>query len=471
MSKMKKYINLFLCAALALAACTPIKPNEQPADEYLGNKARVELSTSERIPAEGGTLVATVRRSPEFEISIPKNAEWLSCSQVDSVVTVKVSANTSAVARYARIGVIDKELQISVTSFEVIQNGSEKDVEPIKYKAFSAGPETITVAGKETATIISVTADDAVAWTVTSDNTAFVPNPTSGSGNATIKVSFPANTTKNEVKAAITVSTTSTEVRNNSYAISITQEPGAEVKPAVKPAPGTVLAEWYFCKAQTEALAAHFSEAVSDELADAPGNGGCYVEPNVSGKGRLEYYNGCDKAAAGVVDQAHKRCKRAVGSYGEPCPYGTYKDDYILWTAYTESEAPIAAGTKLHLFFALRPNKAFIMKYWLIEYLDGEEWKPALETKDGDGFKYNVELFFASGAGNETNTFIEPTVTLTKDTEAAKFRITAVSNIGADGTKVEVITAAGALRFSGEDCNANTPEYSVKRHPVIDVVQ
>lgn len=467
---MKKYISIFLCAALALAACTPIKPSDQPTDEYLGNKARVELSTSERIPAEGGTLVATVRRSPAFEISIPKTAEWLSCSQADSVITVKVSANTSAVARYARIGVIDKELQISVTSFEVIQNGSEKDVEPVKYKAFSAGPENIYVAGKETSAIISVTAED-VEWTVTSDNPAFVPDPTSGSGNATINVSFPANTTKTEVKATITVSTTSTEVRNNSYAIAITQEAGADVKPAVKPTPGTVLAEWYFCKAQTDALAAHFSEAVGDELADAPGNGGCYVEPNVSGKGRLEYYNGCDKAAAGVVDQAHKRCKRAIGSYGEPCPYGTYKDDYILWTAYTESEAPIAAGTKLHLFFALRPNKGFIMKYWLIEYLDGDEWKPALETKDGDGFKYNIELFYASGAGNETNTFIEPTVTLSKDTEAAMFRITAVSNVGADGATVEVITAAGALRFSGEDCNANTPEYSVKKHPVIDVVE
>lgn len=467
---MKKYISLFLCAALAFAACTPEGPNSQPTDDYLGNKARVELSTSDRIPAEGGTLVATVRRSPKFDISVPKTTDWLSCSQADSVITVTVQANTSAVARYARIGVIDKELQISVTSFEVIQEGSEKDVEPVKYKAFSAGPEAVEVAAKETSAVISVTAED-IEWSISSSNADFKPDPASGKGNATVNVSFPANTTKEEVVATLTVSTTSDEVRTKSFDIVITQAAAADEKPAVKPAPGTVLAEWYFCKAQSDALAAHFSEAVSDELADAPGNGGCYVEPNVSGKGRLEYYNGCDKAAAGVVDQPHKRCKRAVGTYGEPCPYGTYKDDYILWTAYTDTEAPLAAGTKLHLFFALRPNKGFIMKYWLIEYLDGDEWKPALETKDGNGFKYNVELFYASGAGNETNTFIEPTVTLSKDTDAAVFRMTAVSNMGADGAVVEVITAAGALRFSGEDCNANTPEYSVKRHPVIDVVE
>ena len=209
---------------------------------------------------------------------------------------------------------------------------------------------------------------------------------------------------------------------------------------------------------------------MKDELADAPGNGGCYVEPNVQGKGRLEYYNGCDKAAAGIVDAAHKRCKRAVGTYGEPCVYGTYKDDYILWSAYTESGAPLAAGTKLKLNFALRPNSTGVMKYWLIEYLDGEEWKPALTVKDGDGFKYNVELFWAEGA--QTNTFIEPVVTLSKNTDGAIFRMTCVSNAGAgDGLPVEILNKSHALRFAGEDCNANTPEYSVKDHPTIKVVE
>ena len=471
MTKMKKYISLFLCAAFAFAACQSLNPDKiVPTEEYAGSRASVELSTADPLPAEGGTLKATVHRSPAFEASLPKTADWITCSQADSVLTLTVKANPSAVTRHAHVSIIDKELKISVTSFDIVQAGNEKEVEPIKYKDFSAGPESIAVGAKETSAVFTITAEE-VPWTITSDNPSFVPDPASGSGNATVTVSFPANTKKEEVKAVLTVATTATDVREQSFTVTITQEPGSDEKPAEKPAPGTVLAEWYFCIAQTDILALHFNEAVKDELADAPGNGGCYVEPNVSGKGRLEYYNGCDKAATGVVDQAHKRCKRAVGTYGEPCAYGTYKDDYILWTAYTESGAPIAAGTKLHLFFALRPNKAFIMKYWLIEYLDGEEWKPALTVKDGDGFKYNVELFYASGQGNETNTFIEPTVTLSKDTEAAKFRMTATSNIGADGTAVTVISAAGALRFSGEDCNANTPEYSVTRHPIIDVVQ
>ena len=469
MTKMKKYLSILACAIMAFACNPKVNPDDE-AKEYAGSRASVELSTSERLPAEGATLTAVVHRSPAFTVSVPKTADWLSCSVADSVVTVNVKANTSAVARAARLSVIDKEMDISITSFDVVQNGSDKDVEPVVYKDFSAGPETIAVAAKETSAVVSVSADDSVEWTVTSDNEAFVPEPASGKGSATVTVKFPANTAKAEVKANVTVSTASTEVRTSSYVIAITQEAAKDVKEAVKPAPGTVLAEWYFCIAQADVLAAHFAEAVTDELADAPGNGGCYVEPNVSGKGRLEYYNGIDKAAAGVVDKAHKRCKRAVGSYGEPCVYGTYKDDWILWSAYTESEAPIAAGTKLMLQFTLRPNSVGVMKYWLIEYLDGDEWKAALPVKDGDGFKYNVELFWETG--NQTNTNINPTVTLSKDTEGAIFRMTAVSDCTAgEGTPVGVISASHALRFAGEDCNANTPHYSVKEHPMIKVVE
>lgn len=473
MNKMKKYISLFLCAAIALTACQNLTPEKiVPNEEYAGSRASVELSSADPIPAEGGTITAKVHRSPAFEVSLPKTADWVTVSQSDSTLSITAKANPSAVSRHAHVSIIDKELKISVTSFDVVQEGSEKDVEPVKYKDFSAGPEAVNVAAKETSAVISVTADEAVEWTITSSNAAFVPDPASGKGSATVTVSFPANTEKAEVSATLTVSTASTEVRNNSYTITITQEAAKDEKEAVKPAPGTVLAEWYFATSQVDILAAHFNEATADDLADAPGNGGVWVEPNVSGKGRLEYYNGIDKAAAGILDAAHKRCKRSIGSYGEPVVYGTYKDDYILWTAYTENDAPLAAGTKLSLYFVLRPNNFFVMKYWLVEYLDGDEWKVAGTAKEGDGFKYNVELTYADGSGNQTNTVINPVVTLSKDTEAAIFRITATSNAGCmDGAPVTLINKSHALRFAGEDCNANTPQYSVKEHPMIKVVE
>jgi len=463
---MKKLFYI-ICSAAVLFGCTPTSNNSIDFSDYEGNQVKVTLSSEAAIPAEGGSVTATVSTNMDFDVRIPEKDSWLTFSRADSVLTFTASANTASTLRYTSAAIVDTQRDIIMTRIEIQQAGTEKEV--VK-KTFSVSPTSISVDADATSAGFGVTGD--VSWTVKSDNASFVPSPASGTGNGTVTVSFPANTnTESEVTANLTVSTED-DAYVTSYTVTITQ---AKAKAAgldpVKPAAGTVLAEWYFATSQLEVLSTHFNEAVTDELADAPGNGGLYVEPNVSGKGRLEYYNGIDKAAAGIVDSAHKRCKRSIGSYGEPVVYGTYKDDYILWTAYTENEAPLAAGTKLALNFVLRPNNVLIMKYWLVEYLDGDEWKVAGETKDGDGFKYNVELFYTDGSGNQTNTFINHTVTLTKDTDAAVFRITAVSNTGSDGNAVSIINKSQALRFAGEDCNANTPEYSVKEHPMIKVVE
>ena len=242
---MKKHISIFLCAALAFAACTP-QSAETADDVYQGIRASVEMSSDEAIPADGGQLVVTLHRSPEFTVSVPKTATWLSYSQADSVITFKAGANPSAVLRYARVGIIDKDLQIAITNFDVMQAGTAKDVAPVTYKQFSVSPEEITVEAKATSATFTVTADDEVAWTVTSDNSAFTADPASGNGKKTVTVSFPANTAKEVVKANLTVSTASTEVHTNSYVIAISQEAAKDEQDAVKPAAGTVLAEWEF---------------------------------------------------------------------------------------------------------------------------------------------------------------------------------------------------------------------------------
>jgi len=468
MHEMKKHICILTLAALAFA-CTPAANETQEEEIYAGNQAKVTFSSADPIPAEGGSVNVTVSTTLDFSYSLPATAKWLTVSQKDSVLTFTAPANPNATARYAGVALIDKAKDIVFTRFDINQAGTEVQ-EEIVMKSFVVSPTTLNVEASATSASFDITGE--VAWTATSDNSAFTVSPASGSNNGTVTVSFPANTdSEKEVTANITVATTDAGVAIKSFTVAITQAkaPKTGLDP-VKPAAGTVLAEWYFCKAQTDVLNVHFQEAVADELADKAGNGGCYVEPNVSGKGRLEYYNGCDKWAAGILDKEHKRCKRAVGSYGEPCVYGTYKDDYILWTAYTETEAPIAAGTKLSLFFALRPNSTGVMKYWLVEYLDGEEWKVAGETKEAaDGAKYNVELFYGE---TQTNTFIEPTVTLTKDTPAATFRITCVSNAQAsDGAALTLINKSHALRFAGEDTNEATPQYSVTQHPMIKVVE
>ncbi len=469
---MKKILYAFACAALLLAGCQSPKKLELDTNPDPMNYVQVTVP-SEKIPAEGGSLDVPVISDIPYSVSIAqKDQSWLSYTPSNGGVLFTATANPSSVLRYASVVLLNED-NYSIKRFDITQAGT--DTPPVEYKTFTVTPTEISVKAYETTAYFAITADEEVTWSISQNMEQSLSVSVSefyGSGDAIIAVSFSANTTPNELKGTLLVEAFSSEVSTPYYEVAITQAAAPEAKPAVKPAAGTVLAEWYFATSQLNILNPHFAEEVTDPLADSPGHGGCYVEPNVKGKGLLEYYNGVNKVEKGVVDEAHKRCKRSIGTYGEPVVYGTYKGDYILWTAFTEDDAPLAAGTKLRLRFTLRPNNAIVMKYWLVEYLDGDEWKVAGTTKDGDGFKYNVELFYASGSGNQTNTTIEPIVTLTSDTPYARFRIKAVSNAACEtGEPVTLIDTSGALRFAGEDTNAKTPQYSVKDHPIIDVVE
>lgn len=453
---MKKYISIFLCAVLAIAACKPVSPEESEAEVYQGTKAGVELSSDEAIPAEGGKLVATVHRSPEFTVSIPKTAEqWLSCSQADSVVTFTAAANNSAVLRYARVSIIDKELKISVTSFDVMQAGTEKDVAPVVYKTFSAGPERISVAASATSAEVNVDADETVEWTVTSDNAAFVPAPASGKGTSTVTVSFPANTASEAVSAVITVSTTDEGVLNKTFKITINQNGSAG---------GIVLAEWEFETAQINALKAGGIEGVTAEEDNAVGNGGNpYVPSNISGKGKLEYFNGTDKSSVST-----KKPKRRIGERGEFCVYCSWEGDYILWTA--EPDAPLAAGTKIQINFALRPSHEDTPKYWKCEVLDGDKWVE-LSTISLD---FRKDAAGTAEDPKQINCFIKESHTLTSETPLAQFKFTCTKNARCfDDAPVAAFTSKYVLRFAGKwlEASEDNKYLQVPENPKIMVIE
>lgn len=461
---MKKYISLIFCAAaLAFAACNPVKPiDPEEADTvYQGIKANVEMSSGEAIPAEGGQLIATIHRCPEFTVSVPKTAsDWLSFSQADSVITFTATANNSAVLRYARVGIIDKELQIAITNFDILQAGTAKD---IVYKAFSVEPAERSAKATDTSVNFSITAE--VPWTITSDNPAFVADPASGEGNASVKVSFPANTTTQEVAATLTISTTSEEVRNKQLTVVVKQEAGTEEKEAVKPAAGTILAEWEFEAQRIEDLRTGGIESVSLDDDNKPGNeGNPYVPSIVSGKGKLEYYNGTDKSAYST-----KKHKRRIGERGELCIYGSWKDDYFTWTASTESGAPLAAGTKIQLNFALRPNAAGVMRDWKCEVLDGEEWKEL----DGVQLEYHPNAAGTAADPKQVNAIIIRSATLTKNTAVACFRFTCTSQFNSAGVELESLVKGDALRFAGKylDAPEENSYLQVPEDPKIMVIE
>ena len=440
-------------------ACGPNVNPDITVSDYAGSRASVELSTTERIPAEGGTLKATVHRSPAFNVSVPKTADWLSCAVADSVVNVTVKANSSAVARAARVSIIDKELNISITSFEVVQSGTEKDV---VRKNLQVSTQNIIAKAADTSASFSITSD--VAWTVSSSNPAFVPDPAAGEGDASVKVTFPANTATEPVSVVITVSTTDEGVVTKDLQITINQEAAMADNPAVKPAPGTVLAEWEFETQQVEALKAGGIEGVSAEDDNAVGNGGNpYVPSNISGKGKIEYYNGTDKSAVST-----KKPKRRIGERGEFVVYCSWEGDYFTWTA--EPEAPLAAGTKIQVNFALRPSHEDTPKYWKCEVLDGDKWVE-LSTISLD---FHKDAAGTADDPKQINCFIKESYALTADTPLAQFKFTCTKNARCyDEAPVAALSSKYVLRFAGKwlEASDDNKYLQVPENPKIMVIE
>jgi hypothetical protein len=324
----------------------------------------------------------------------------------------------------------------------------EPEPEP-QEKAFEVTAQNIKVAASDTNTSFDVKGE--VAWTAKSDNASFSVNPASGSGNGTITVSFPANETTSEVKAAITVSTEDTAAKVKSFTVTITQD-AAEAKPTI-PDP-RVLAEWEF-SAET---AAFFNEHFAYEAAkgsdkkptpesNAAGflNENHYCPSNIVEGGRIRFWNGSDKTAI----NPDGRCKRGVGEKGEPCWYGNWVGD-IAYINAASGELP--AGTKLHIWMAIRPNTQNTLKYWLLEIKDGDNFVPVGEVKSYGDTKYNVELIFNPDGSKDVgtdengapvypenpqqiNTIVDVTYTLTAPVSEVEYHLTCVSLMMADGSR------------------------------------
>jgi len=313
--------------------------------------------------------------------------------------------------------------------------------EPEVEASLEVSTSDISVKAADTSASINVTAN--CAWKAASDNSAFTLSPSSGNGNGTITVSFPANEQTSEVKAGISISsdgvTPALSVKVNIVQAAAEAKPDPEPeKPSDQP-DTTYLARWWLDESQVEVLKVHFHEEAKIDGAPnpeacLPGNGGYYIEPNVSGKGRIEFYNGIDKTEINPKG----RVKRVIGKYGGVVSYGTWKGDYYLLTA--ETDAALAAGTKVYTFFALRPNVENVPKYWMVEIMDGDTWVPYLETKkvtvEGEGeVEYNLELIYDNDAAEIKciNSIVDSNYALKNSTKNVVIRILAVSGAYAYG--------------------------------------
>ncbi|MBQ9463128.1 MAG: BACON domain-containing protein [Bacteroidales bacterium] len=382
----------------------------------------------------------------------------------------------------------------------------------VKTLELGVDPGQVFAAATETSASLEVESN--CAWKASSNNSAFTVSPASGNGNGTVTVSFPENKTTSEVKAVITFSTSEKEGTPLSLEVEIIQsaaEPEPEPEPTPDPGTGDVknpqtagqLAEWVFCTENFEYFNAHFpyddakaKDAEGNFIAGKPG----YVSedhycPSSTGNGRIRFLNVEDKSSPSVNPKGV--VKRGMGNYGEPCFYGPVKSDVVnIYATPAEPYDGIAAGTKVRLFMALRPNTKNTAKYWILEVKDGEEWAPVGTVKkttaiaDEGEIEYNVELVYnpdgqgmqPDADGNKTifpdnpqqiNTFIDQTYTFKTAVASIEYRLTCTSNIGADGVTTAFPLSNGGtavLRIAGKSSNSGGA-HPVEDPMVIEIVK
>lgn len=433
-----------------------------------------EVSTKE-INVEAAVTTATFDITTEVAWTITSSNEAFVASPAsgegNATVTVTFPANEGVDAVVAELSVAAQDPLARPKSHTVVITQASA------VKNFTVTPSKTAMGRTEDRMTIKIESD--VEWTLTTSNEEyFLIDPAteegsatvSGSGDAEILVLVAANFDLEPNRTTITATTEDPLVITDK---TITFDIAQDAYPIPS---GQVLAEWYFATSEASALKVHYDlPAKSGGNSEKEGFGypdELYIDANSDGTGKFKYWQ-VDKEP--IVDVIAKRCKRTITSAGEPMVVPPYTGDYALWTA--TSLTPLAAGTKVHIFFAVRPNDPQICKYWKLQYLDGTEWKPVADqiktaTTANGTIEYTHELIW-----NELqyNTFVDAVVTLTAETSEVQFKFECVDNTWCDGTpwgdyKVD---AALELRFSGYDSTSNTkkPNYRVFKRPVIEVVQ
>lgn len=211
--------------------------------------------------------------------------------------------------------------------------------------------------------------------------------------------------------------------------------------PAVVPRPEKLLyAKWRFTTNLYKNYESFFG-GTAGKIDQSEGFGGLYVPSNIEGNGKLEYWQ-VDKTATGATDNP----KRIIGATGHPYVTGAWPGDYWLFSATDNYEYP--AGTTLHIKYLTRVSKTG-HKYWMLEYFDGAEWKPAeeypvaVETETGSNASYNF-------IEQTSNVAVECSWTLAVPCKEPKFRMRCVANWQAQGGALEKPNA-GTCRIADND--------------------
>ena len=139
---------------------------------------------------------------------------------------------------------------------------------------------------------------------------------------------------------------------------------------------------------------------------------------------------------------------------------GPWPGDY--WLFY--GNGAVKAGSEVHIAFEARTS-ATGHKFWILEFLDGTEWRPAAETFTTTEPGEEVTYTHAMNADGKTNVKANYVVKYRKNSEHAQFRFRCVANWQASGAGALPARNGGSARLSVTD--TADPTYQ----PVIEIVK
>lgn len=419
------------------------------------------------VEAEGGLFTVDLASNVYYRVNNDCQAEgsdnhW---AVIDSYETqgeitkfsIKVSENSSTAPRVGAIRFIGDDvtpLKLAINQKMIVPKG--------------INPTTESIKAVTTEAVFKVFGDKE--WRATCSDTDVTISPESGVGECDVKLTFPEN--KKFSKRTIKVKVTIVDDKDYEYTL-------------VQNAFLGILADW-----DLNSITASTSETFADSEAQSvfPGANGKYVAPS-TGNGKIEYWAG-DRT--GYVKQTAV-CNRAVGGNGDPYISGAIPGDY--WYVYGNMKGEvIPAGTKIHFYFVTKLG-TMCSSYWMIEFKDGEEWKPALptstiqesatETVTGATIDYSATVTYnfagllLDTSNNGAYIPAEGTFTTTKDMEEIVLRFGQAGRLCLNGAKfsgkyIDCTHASGQTRFSAQHPSNPDTGAAVKlynQHVLLEIVE
>ena len=164
------------------------------------------------------------------------------------------------------------------------------------------------------------------------------------------------------------------------------------------------------------------------------------------GNGQIRYVS-IDKSTIDVS----KNFRLDINS-NDPRVIGVWPGDYCEFT----SPIPVAKGTILKISFEPRVS-ASCMKYWRLEYKDGNEWKIAgtPQTTMEPGMETIYTVAFTGGANAAANAQVSTVVKYENTTDKVDFRLLCVANWTCSGAALEAPNGA-SWRLTLSDRSSET---------------